>query len=331
VPSPNQLTVTAPVQARGTVHVTATTPNGTSATSSADQFTYDPDTTPPVSSSVRSPVPLAGNDGWTKGPVSVTISANDDAAPCGSGVQSVSYSAAGAQTIPPTTVPGATASFSLANDGVTTVSFYATDNANNAESAHTLEIKIDNAPPRVAFTTPPAGEPYLLNQPVAASYACVDRVDGVDGGVGVASCAGPVANGANIATGSIGTFTFTVNTADKLGNAAAPSTSYRVTYKICPQYDATKAHPASGVYSFRIQLCDFNNVNLTSPAITVTAVSVTPAEPLSSPSNPGNVFFVNNGAYVYNLSLSGYPTGSFTLQISVSGDPVVHSLPFALK
>ena len=331
VATSDQLTVNAPAQARGTVHVTATTPNGTSTTSSADVFTYDPDTTPPVSTASALPAPLAGNDGWTRGPVTVAISANDNAAACGSGVKSVSYSTAGAQTIGLTTVPGATASFSLSNEGVTTVSFFATDNANNAEAANSLVVKIDNTAPRVAFTTPPGGEPYLLNQPVTASYACVDRVDGTDGGVGVASCVGTVPNGGSLATTSLGTFTFTVNTADKLGNAAAPSTTYRVTYKICLQYDPSKPVPAGGIFSFRIQVCDFNNVNLTSSAITVTALSVTPPEPLSSPSNPGNVFFISSGVYVYNLRTTGYPTGNFTLNISVSGDPVVHALPFTLK
>src|SRR4030095_2861304 len=76
VQTPNQLTVKAPAQARGTVHVTATTPNGTSATTAADEFTYDPDTTAPVSSAAPSPTPLTGNDGWTRGPVSLSISAN---------------------------------------------------------------------------------------------------------------------------------------------------------------------------------------------------------------------------------------------------------------
>ena len=128
------------------------------------------------------------------------------------------------------------------------------------EPAKTLTVKIDNTAPRVAFGTPPAGAPYLLNQPVAASYTCIDRVDGVDGGVGVASCVGTVPNGSNITTSPVGTYTFTVNTADKLGNAASQSTSYNVTYKICLQYDPTKASAGRG-YVFSVQICDYNNVN----------------------------------------------------------------------
>src|SRR4030095_10364763 len=148
-----------------------------------------------------------------------TVSLSADDGTCGSGVQSVSYSASGAQNIPLTTVPGSSTSFLVSNEGVTTVTLYATDNAGNVESVKTLTVKIDNTAPRVVFGTPPAGEPYLLNQPGAASYSCIDRVDGVDGGVGVFNCDGSVPLGSNITTNAVGTYVFTVNTADKLFNA----------------------------------------------------------------------------------------------------------------
>jgi hypothetical protein len=336
VASPNQLTVTAPVQARGTVHLTVTTPDGTSSATSADLFTYDPDTTPPVSSASPSPTPLPANNGWTKGPVSVSISASDET--CGSGVQNVTYSASGAQTIPSTTVPGSTASFSISNEGVTTVSYYSTDNANNVETTNALTVKIDNTPPRVAFTTPPGGEPYLLNQPVAASYACVDQVGGVDGGVGVASCVGTVANGSNIATGTIGTFTFSVNTADLLGNATLQSTTYHVTYKICLGYNPANAS-GGAAYGIKVQICDVNNVNksIASIKLTATAVDGDPTKLKAQGTlNPGNVFLYGPGtspgaSYFYNLSTKGLGAGSHVLNFTVQGDPVPHTAPFILK
>jgi hypothetical protein len=292
---------------------------------------------PPVSTASPSPVPLAGNDGWTKGPVSVSISAADVGI-CGSGVQSITYSASGAQTIAPTTVAGSTASFSISNEGSTTVSFYATDNANNVESTNTLVVKIDNTAPRVAFTTPPSGEPYLLNQPVTASYACIDRVDSVDGGVGVASCVGPVPNGGTVATSAIGTFIFTVNTADKLGNAAAPSTSYRVTYKICLQYDPTQAS-GGRAYQILVLICDYNDVNQSTMSIhlTATAVDGNPALLHSLGNlNPGNVFLYGPGnapgaSYFYNLDTLGLAAGPHVLNFTVQGDPVSHTAPFILK
>jgi hypothetical protein len=336
VTTPESLTAVAPAQARGTVDVTVTTPDGTSATGSSDQFTYTADTTAPTSAATPSPAPLTGNDGWTTGPVTVSLSADDGT--CGSGVQSVSYSASGAQTIPLTTVAGSSTSFQVSNEGVTTVTFYATDNAGNVESAKTLTAKIDNTAPRVAFGTPPAGQPYLLNQPVAASYSCIDRVDGVDGGVGVASCDGTVPNGSNIKTSAVGTYTFTVSTADKLANATSQSTSYNVTYKICLQYDPTKPSGARG-YVFTVQICDYNNVNRSTMDIKLTATGVdgdpAKAKPLGN-LNPGNVFLYGPGtapgaSYTYNLDTKGLSNGSHVLNFTVQGDPVPHTAPFIIK
>jgi hypothetical protein len=334
--TPDTLTAVAPSHVRGTVDVTVTTPAGTSPTSGADQFTYTPDTTAPTTTASPSPAPLAGNNGWTKGPVTVGLSADDGT--CGSGVQSISYSTSGAQTIPPTTVTGSATSFPLSNEGITTVTFYATDNAGNVESAKTLTVKIDNTAPRVAFGTPPAGAPYLLNQPVAASYSCIDRVDGVDGGVGVATCDGTVPNGSNIVTSPVGTYTFTVNTADKLGNPTSQSTSYNVTYKICLKYDPTKPSGGRG-YVFAVQICDYNNVNLSTINIklTTTAVDGNPAKakPLGN-LNPGNVWLYGPGtapgaSYTYNLDTLALSNGSHVLNFTVQGDPVPHTAPFIIK
>jgi hypothetical protein len=53
-------------------------------------------------------------------------------------------------------------------------------------------------------------------QVVAANYGCVD------GGSGVASCVGTVANDVSIDTKTVGTKTFTVSTSDNVGNSSAP-------------------------------------------------------------------------------------------------------------
>ena len=64
---------------------------------------------------------------------------------------------------------------------------------------------------------------FSVGQVVLADYACADEV----GGSGIASCDGPVADGAPIDT-SLGTHTFTVNATDVAGNGAGASTSYVV-------------------------------------------------------------------------------------------------------
>jgi hypothetical protein len=82
---------------------------------------------------------------------------------------------------------------------------------------------IDKKAPAIALTTPANGAAYTANQAVSASYSCSDN------GSGVASCIGTVANGAKIDTTPNGISTskpFTVNSADKAGNAASQLGNY---------------------------------------------------------------------------------------------------------
>ncbi len=187
---------------------------------------------------------------------------------------------------------------------------------------------VDRKPPVIAIATPAGVPTYLLNEIVAADYACTD------GGSGVATCAGPVADGAAFDTASVGVKTFQVNASDAVGNASAASNTYNVTYKICLGYDTTKAYPTGGVVPIHIALCDVNDVNVSSPTVVVTATSVLPFGVLQSPgsNNPGGVFtFLNSGGYQFTLSTQGYVPGSYLLQFSVSGDPITHTVPFRLK
>jgi hypothetical protein len=97
-----------------------------------------------------------------------------------------------------------------------------------ATSFKSITLMSDTVPPGITLTTPPvSGGSYSANQKVKASYGCTDTESGV------ATCAGPVANGANIDTTPNGTSTtksFTVNSKDNVGNMAAAVTgSYTVT------------------------------------------------------------------------------------------------------
>jgi hypothetical protein len=176
---------------------------------------------------------------------------------------------------------------------------------------------VDKKAPTISITTPSSGAIYILNQPVPASYSCLD------GGSGVKTCAGPVANGANIDTASVGNKTFTVNATDNVDNARSSSVSYIVTYKICLQYDPAKPFSGNSV-PIRLYLCDYFNVNVSSPGIILHATVVNPGliTPTSS-ANPTNDFLFNSGmgAYTYVLNMSGYAAGSYTLEFTVKGIP----------
>ena len=103
----------------------------------------------PVTTAAVSPAPNA--NGWNQAAVSVNLEATDLASglndtPPG-WVYLLRYSLSGAQTVTDTVVPGPSTSFGVAAAGVTRVSYFATDAAGNEETARTLDVKIDGAPP----------------------------------------------------------------------------------------------------------------------------------------------------------------------------------------
>jgi hypothetical protein len=117
-----------------------------SAAEAITQVTLVTDTTPPVTIAGPSPGPNA--NGWNNTNVMITLSSADNEQG-GTGMKQVTYTATGAQNIANTVVPGASASFTITTEGVTTVTFYGTDNAGNLETAKTLTIKLDKTPPSI--------------------------------------------------------------------------------------------------------------------------------------------------------------------------------------
>jgi hypothetical protein len=206
------------------------------------------------------------------------------------------------------------------------------DNAGNCVTAGPVGfIKIDKRAPSISIASPTATE-YIISQPVAASYGCTD------GGSGVATCAGPVPSGANIDTASVGTKTFAVSAADAVANASSLSTSYTVTYRICLQYDPNA--PVNGrAINISLQLCDYNNANVSQQSIVVTAIAVDGIAARTKPIgslNQGNTFLYGpegspGASYLYVLDSQGLGAGAHVLTFLVAGDPVTHSAPFRIK
>jgi hypothetical protein len=107
------------------------------------------DAVDPVTTATVDPPPNA--NGWNQAAVSVRLDATDLASglndtPPG-WVDLLHYSLAGAHTSAETVVPAHSASFGVAPEGVTSVRYFATDAAGNEETARTLDVKIDAAPP----------------------------------------------------------------------------------------------------------------------------------------------------------------------------------------
>ena len=118
--------------------------------SNAD-FTITDTVKPTISASVS---PAANAAGWHKSNVTVTLTAEDDA--MGSGVKSITYSAVGAQPIPSTTVNGSSTNVVISSEGVTTLSFFATDNAGNTSDVGSVTIKLDKTAPEAYLRFDPA-------------------------------------------------------------------------------------------------------------------------------------------------------------------------------
>jgi Phosphodiester glycosidase len=149
----------------------------------ASNFAVYSDAVDPVTTATVNPPPNAY--GWNQAAVSVSLEATDLASglndtPAG-WVDLLQYSLAGAQTGAETVVPGHSASFGVAPPGVTTVSYFATDAAGNEETARTLDVKIDGAPPVLSGLPPEGctlGPPNHKLQRVAVLRAS-DAVSGI--------------------------------------------------------------------------------------------------------------------------------------------------------
>ena len=99
-----------------------------------------PDTTAPQVSATVSPEPDAG--GWHAEAPTVSFAATDDV-----GVASITYSSAGAVVTPPTTVDGATAQLPIGAEGITEVTYTATDAAGHVSSPQVLTVRYDGTAP----------------------------------------------------------------------------------------------------------------------------------------------------------------------------------------
>lgn len=137
------------------------------------------DTTAPVTTASGSPAPNGA--GWNTGNVAVTLSATDNAG--GSGVAGITYSVSGAQSQAATVVNGSSAAVTITADGSSTVTFFATDNAGNAEAPKTFTVRIDRTAPTIAFTRAPAPNANGWNNtPVTVAFQCADGLSGLAAG-----------------------------------------------------------------------------------------------------------------------------------------------------
>jgi hypothetical protein len=135
--------------------------------------TNDPDTTKPSTSATRSVQSNAA--GWNKENVTVTLKATDNQG--GSGVEKIAYSASGAQSVAQTDAPGDSVEVAFAQEGTTTLTYYATDKAGNVEDQKTLSVKIDKMAPTGSVSIND-GDPRTSSRLVTLTLSATDPSPG---------------------------------------------------------------------------------------------------------------------------------------------------------
>jgi hypothetical protein len=123
---------------------------GQLASKDSEFFTAAPcqirDTTPPVTTASVTPAPNA--NGWNNTDVTIALHATDSE-PGGTGVRQIQFSTTGAQA-GSGVVAGDSTAITISVEGTTVVTYFATDNAGNQETLHTLTIRLDKTPPVIS-------------------------------------------------------------------------------------------------------------------------------------------------------------------------------------
>jgi hypothetical protein len=290
---------------------------GNTATFTVDGINIDK-VAPTLSLLSASPGPNA--NGWNNTDVTLTADAADDAG--GSGVNAATLT--GPKTI---TAEGAHQS----------ASFTVEDKAGNSTTASLGDVSIDKTPPTINLTRPTLGTVYTLNQLVTAAYACSDSLSGID------TCSGTVANGGNLNTGSVGSHAFSVDAVDRAGNAAPTATGdYKVGYGIALLYDDAKSVKRGATIPIKVRLVDANGVNVSSPAVVVSAKRLvllsglaqdTAVTDQNNANSDGNFRYdASLGGYIFNLSTKnmGLSDGTWGLVFTAGSDPAEHTVKFGV-
>ena len=191
-------------------------PAGVELAYASDGATAEDTVAPEVTAEVTPPATA----GWHTAAPTLTFSATD----AGSGVASISYSSIGAQATDPTVVDGDTATLTIDTDGVTEVTYSATDVAGNVSAPRTITVRLDTAAPvfaGVSDLTVPASGPdgAVVSYPVTAT-------DGLGGTVTT------VCTPASGSTFPVGTTPVTCTATDLVGNEA--TTAFTVTVTAVP-------------------------------------------------------------------------------------------------
>jgi parallel beta-helix repeat protein len=170
----------------------------------------------PLTTAAASPVP--GIAGWNVTDVTVSFNATDNVA--GTGVQNIHYSLSGAQQ-GNAVVPGNAATATITAEGITNITYGATDKAGNVEATKSLTVKIDKtAPVTTAAATPAAGASGWNTTGVTVSLNATDSAAG-SGVQNIRYVLTGAQQGSAVTTGNMAAASITAEGVTNLSYAAA--------------------------------------------------------------------------------------------------------------
>jgi hypothetical protein len=261
VNSITQITATAPAESAGTVHVTVTTPQGTSSTSSSDEYTY---TAPPTVTGV------SPNDGPTSGGTSVTITGT-------------SFTTASAVTFGSTPAT----SFTVNSDTQITAT-------SPAESAGTVHITVTN--PGGTSATSPSDQFTYVSQPTVTGVS--PNGGPIAGGTSVTITGTSFTTASAVTFGSTPATSFTVNSDTQI-TATSPAESAGTVHITVTNPGGTSTTSSSDQYTYYSRPT-VTNVNPNSGStmggnpVIITGTSFTGATAVTFGLTPATSFTVNS-------------------------------------
>jgi hypothetical protein len=174
-----------------------------------------------------------------------------------------------------------------------TLKWIAHDFKGNLSAVGSKTFLIETAKPTVTLDGFSEGAVFTQGRPIPVTYACADEA----GGSGIDTCVGTVASGANLPTGTPGTFTFKVTATDKAGNV----TVLERTYTVIPATNTNGGVSGTVPATLALTLGTPANFGAFVPGVTRTYTASTTANVISSAgdaalsvSDPGHLA---NGAF----------------------------------
>jgi hypothetical protein len=123
----------------------------------------------------------------------------------------------------------------------TTLKWIAVDFKGNTSEVKSKTFMIETDAPTITLNGFTEGATFTQGQVVPVTYTCADEA----GGSGLQSCVGTTASGANLPTGTAGTFTYTVTARDVAGNETVLTRSYTVIPAVSVPGDVGGTVPAT--------------------------------------------------------------------------------------